>query len=79
MTSKPSFFMKSLSGLSSFFRRHKVDSPPRLLPKRNPLQALRPGRQHFEIHDADYLQSILRAELESQDQGPSASPEEGGH
>ena len=75
MTSKTSFFVKFLSALSTLFRRHKVEKPPLLLPRRNPLQALRPGRQHFEIHDADYLQQILRAELESQ--APS-SPEEGG-
>jgi hypothetical protein len=78
MTTKPNFFMKSLSALRALFRRHKVEQPPRLLPRRNPLQAFRPGRQHFEIHDADYLQQILRAELESQVQRTSASPEEGG-
>jgi len=77
MTTKSNIFMKSLSALSNLFRRHKVEKPARLLPKRNPLQAFRPGRQHFQIHDPDYLEKILSAELESQDTNPSSAEESG--
>jgi hypothetical protein len=37
-----------------------------LLPTRKPpLAEFRPGRQHCQIHDADYLQQILLVELDS--------------
>jgi hypothetical protein len=51
--------------LSTFFTRFQrgAKQPPALLPARRPLFAeLRPGRQHCEIHDPDYLQQILMAE-----------------
>jgi hypothetical protein len=51
--------------LSSFFKRFQrsAKQKPALLPARKPLFAeLRPGRQHCEIHDPDYLQQILMAE-----------------
>lgn len=38
--------------------------PTRLLPSRQPpLVSLRPGRQHCQIHDGEYLQAILSVEL----------------
>jgi hypothetical protein len=77
MTIKQSIFMKSLSALSNLFRRHKVEKSAQLLPKRKPLLAFRPGRQHFQIHDPDYLEKILSAELESQDINPSSAEESG--
>jgi hypothetical protein len=77
MTTKPNIFMRSLSALSNVFRRHKVEKPAQLLPKRKPLQAFRPGRQHFQIHDPDYLEKILSAELESQDTNHSSAEESG--
>ena len=51
--------------LSSFLKRFQrsAKQKPALLPARKPLFAeLRPGRQHCEIHDPDYLQQILMAE-----------------
>jgi hypothetical protein len=49
-------------------QNQKQNSPP-LLPSRKPhLAQLRPGRQHAQIHDPDYLEQILKAEQE-----PSAS------
>ncbi len=75
MTTEPGFFMKSLSALGNLFRRHKAEKPLQLLPRRNPLQAFRSG--HVQIHDPDYLEQILSAELESQESHPS-SAEEGG-
>jgi hypothetical protein len=60
------FFAKFIGQTSS--------SPEPLLPSRKPLLAeLRPGRQHCQIHDADYLEQILSAELESAEE-ESANP-----
>lgn len=51
--------------LSAFFKRFQrgAKQQPALLPARRPLfPELRPGRQHCEIHDPDYLEQILMAE-----------------
>lgn len=60
--------------ISTFFQklqaRFKAKQPTdSLLPIRQPpLAGLRPGRQHCQIHDAEYLQQILLAEMESASQ-----------
>lgn len=74
MTTEPNFFMTSLSALGNLFRGHRDKEAPQLLPKRKPLQVFRSG--HGEIHDPKYLEKILTAELESQ-QNNSSSAEEG--
>lgn len=50
--------------------RFKAKQPTdSLLPIRQPpLASFRPGRQHCQIHDAEYLQQILLAEMESPSQ-----------
>lgn len=74
----------------SFFFNQKSNPPTKdeaLLPPRQPrLANLRPGRQHCEIHDPDYLKQILRAELGSEappneepgPQSPTSSPHQPG-
>ena len=73
MTTEPNVFMKSLEALGSIFRRHPDKETPRLLPRRNPFQIFRSG--HGEIHDPKYLERILSAELESQQNNPSSAEE----
>lgn len=60
--------------LSSFLTRFRLGGKkrPALLPARKPLfTELRPGRQHCEIHDPDYLEQILMAEQASSPSPPS--------
>lgn len=57
------------------FRQGTKQQPVALLPARKPLFAdLRPGRQHCEIHDPDYLQQILMAEQNSSNPTGPTSP-----
>jgi hypothetical protein len=59
--------------LSSFLTRFRLGGKKRtaLLPARKPLfTELRPGRQHCEIHDPDYLEQILMAEQASSPSPP---------
>ncbi|MEB3303550.1 MAG: hypothetical protein VKK99_03040 [Cyanobacteriota bacterium] len=58
---------KGLAAFLNRLRRFPKKSSKHLLPQHKPrFASLRPGQQHFQLHDADYLEKILSAELDSQ-------------
>lgn len=57
---------RRLTALLARIQGRSEDRPANLLPTRQPPFAqFRPGRQHCQIHDPDYLQDMLRAERDA--------------